>query len=164
MNFKKTWKDIWTGFYSPYGCSPSIGFIGTIFLVAIGSVSLWSYSDKLDFEKNKKQLQVAYKAGQTRIVAEVLDKRYAKKLTSPEPVYRLRTQKGKEIGLSIIDSEDKNNESLDILIQKGSIISFPKGNIQRDKTTYGYSKIKKETYFQENTQFGNKRADRIRIE
>jgi len=76
---------------------------------------------------------------------------------------KVRTVEGKILGISIIDSPNTKKESLDILIDKGSKISFPQGNWYEAVNGKHY-KFDNETYFHENTRFGNKRANRIRIE
>jgi hypothetical protein len=66
------------------------------------------------------------------------------------------------LGVSVLDAPRMDKEALDILVDKGSRISFIPGNLV-EGGNYGHRCIPKETYFDSQTQFGNKRADRIRV-
>jgi len=78
---------------------------------------------------------------------------------------KIQTDDGRVLGVSVIDGKETpaKKESLDVLIEEGSRVSFPQGNIvpgyHRNTTT----ELRDETYFTAKTQFGNKCADRITI-
>jgi len=94
---------------------------------------------------------------------------------------RVETDEGRVLGISVIDFCDHTKESLAILIdsaeevglEKATKVSFPQGNLHhwryvdhllfRGKREIHQSRDYEETYFQAYTQFGTKRADRIRI-
>ena len=80
------------------------------------------------------------------------------------------TEDGRTIGLSIIDAGTITKESLDQLIEKGTKISFPKGNYASIGPMWSsflneneIRELYDETYFKEDTQVGTKRADRIKV-
>ena len=84
---------------------------------------------------------------------------------------KIKTEDGRILGVSIIDSSGTRNEgavkkeSLDALIDVGSRISFSSGNWKSDSWT-GHERVVRdptETNFTPDTQYGTKRADRIRI-
>lgn len=78
--------------------------------------------------------------------------------------YTLKVKKdndGDLIGVCVIDSARNKKESLDLLVDEGSRISFPIGNVDNINGEYG--EIKDEAIFYEDTQQGNKRVDRIRV-
>lgn len=158
--FKEIWKDLWRSYDAPsYGGCPSTGCIGTM---ALGVLTLFSgscYFINQDRVEQARKMKELFNSGQTQIVGEVLDESLEKGYS-----IRLRTDDGKEIGVSVLDGSKTNKESLDVLVNIGSKISFPTGNIQEDSGTFsGYSEIKEETWFSGNTQCGNKRADRIKV-
>lgn len=84
---------------------------------------------------------------------------------------KVRTDKGRVLGVSVIDNNDTrglggnpDKEALDRLVDEGTRIQFPRGNlVKRDYTIYETSEITNETYFHPDTQIGNKRADRITV-
>lgn len=96
---------------------------------------------------------------------------------------KVKTDDGKILGVSVVDGGDVTKESLDAIVNQGSRISFPRGNIksgsiredyiQRRENSPRFEAIKirnqvhldayEETYFRPNTQAGTKRADRIRV-
>jgi len=81
---------------------------------------------------------------------------------------RLRTDDGKVLGVSVIDSEPcgaVTKESLEILIEEGTRISFPRGNMRIPYFFVDASRNydREETPFQDDTQVGTKKADRITI-
>ena len=81
---------------------------------------------------------------------------------------RVRTDDGRTIGVSIINSEPygtATKESLDALIEEGTRISFPRGNMRATNFFMGaaHNYDKKETSFQDDTQMGTKRAYRVKV-
>ncbi len=182
--FKSLWKKLWGNESHGYGGgSLSIGGILSVMLF-FGSVGGGvSYLSYMGIEAQKQKKAEAFEKGQKPIVGEVVDEVYEKRLEKVPEVYKRglvsqayssetvkldskyilkhRTLKDREISVSVLDSEDKDKESLDILVDAGSVVSFPRGNIE--KSGDSYSTINKETYFKEGTQFGNKRVGRIKI-
>ncbi|MFH1452296.1 MAG: hypothetical protein ABIF88_03930 [archaeon] len=82
---------------------------------------------------------------------------------------KIQTDDGRILGVSVIDVDGKDDdipikkESLDVIIEKGSKISFPAGNM-RDRYYFSeHKKYSNETYFTPETRAGNKRADRITV-
>jgi len=154
-------------------------------VAGVGSLAI-SVSKKKDNE-----WQRVYEQGQSRITGTVLQEVYENTLSSvPERhigglvsqaysnetikldskyTLKLQTDDGKLIGLSIIDGARTKKEGLDILIQSAeevgienaTRISFPIGNLYKSRRN---GRLQGETYFTPETQFGNKRAGRIRIE
>ena len=81
---------------------------------------------------------------------------------------KVRTDDGRIIGVSIIDSEPYGNatkESLDALIEEGTRISFPRGNMRAKRFYVGsrHNYDKRETSFQDDTQMVTKRAYRVQV-
>jgi len=72
---------------------------------------------------------------------------------------KIKTDEGKILGVSIIDGGNVKKESLDALIGEGTRISFPRGRVPGPWRPY----LDEETLFEEDTQVGTKRADRITI-
>ena len=135
------------------------------------------------------ELKRAYEEGNRIISGKVLEERYENTLSSvPEKeirglishayssetvkldskyTLRVQTDDGRILGVSIVDAPDVRKESLDILInaEKQTRISFYEGNlVKTENNIHGYEVLDNETYFTPETQFGNKRADRIRLE
>ena len=69
------------------------------------------------------------------------------------------------IDLKVFDASYFSKDYLDSQIQTGSIISFPRGNIDKvaEKDDYSYPKIEDETWFEDGVNYGSKRADRIDV-
>jgi hypothetical protein len=68
------------------------------------------------------------------------------------------------ISVDIFDGPTSTASSLDKLIDSGSVISFPAGNVDIDGSSLtGFSYIQGETNFERHTEFGNKRADRVMV-
>ena len=63
------------------------------------------------------------------------------------------------------DTKDKVKESLDMLVNQESVISFPRGNLYRSFSLDGVhlDSFAEETYFDPETAIGSKRADRIKV-
>lgn len=94
-------------------------------------------------------------------------------------VLKVRTDDGRIIGVSVIDGDEfgKNSneqsnigipvkkEALDAIIEEGTRISFPSGNMRHGNWFVGSANrdYPNETYFNPETQAGNKRADRIKV-
>jgi hypothetical protein len=83
---------------------------------------------------------------------------------------KIQTDDGRIIGVSVIDGDDRygipvKKEALDAIIEEGTRISFPSGNMRHGNFFVGLANrdYPNETYFTPETQAGNKRADRIRI-
>tara|TARA_Y100000310_G_scaffold272496_1_gene287490 strand:- start:4907 stop:5461 length:555 start_codon:yes stop_codon:yes gene_type:complete len=157
--------------------------IGSIVLTA--AIGIGQISSKMLAEReNLEQLKNIYEFGRQEITATVLDESYSDKLSSvPERringlvskafsnetlrvnstyVLKLKTDDGREISCSFFDAPTRDKEQLDMLVRKGSKISFPRGNVI--KTSEGnYKRIPKETFFNEGDMFCKKRADRVDI-
>jgi|TARA_Y100000296_G_C4999682_1_gene169544 hypothetical protein len=95
---------------------------------------------------------------------------YSNETVKLEPKYTLkvRTDDGRTIGVSIINSEPygtATKESLDALIDEGTRISFPRGNMRATNffVGSGHNYDKRETSFQDDTQMGTKRAYRVQV-
>jgi hypothetical protein len=181
--FKRLWKKLWEHEDFGYGGSMSYGGILSVLAISTVVVGGVSYCGHKMVEAQKQKKAEAFEKSQKPIVGEVVDKVYERKLEKVPEVYKrglvsqaysgetvkldskyilkLRTLKDREIGVSVLDSQDKDKESLGILVDIGSVVSFPRGNI--GKSGDCYSTINKETYFKESTQFGNKRVDRIEV-
>lgn len=76
---------------------------------------------------------------------------------------KLRTDDGRVLGVSIVDGGDAKKESLDRIINRGTRVSFPAGNLQNTSWYEDHRVARGETYFTRDTQVGTKRADRIRV-
>ena len=64
----------------------------------------------------------------------------------------------------MIDAGDFKKESLDALVNEGSKISFPKGNIMRGNNwRTGLRRYFGETYFGVDTQMGTKGVDAFKV-
>lgn len=83
------------------------------------------------------------------------------KLGDSKYILKIKTDEGKIISVSVIDSGDGQKEALERLIEEGSRVSFPRGNF------YGSPWMRKvdlrQTYFHEGTQTGIKRAGWISV-
>jgi hypothetical protein len=95
---------------------------------------------------------------------------YSNETVKLEPKYTLkvRTDDGRTIGVSIINSEPygtATKESLDALIEEGTRISFPRGNMRATNFFMGsaHNYDERETSFQDDTQMGTKRAYRVQV-
>jgi len=84
---------------------------------------------------------------------------------------KIKTDDGRVLGVSVIDSKGSRSEgavtkeSLDALVNVGSIVTFPLGNWKSaswigDKRVVRYPS---ETNFTQDVQKGTKRADRIKV-
>ncbi|MBI2124845.1 hypothetical protein HYT92_03570 [Candidatus Pacearchaeota archaeon] len=74
----------------------------------------------------------------------------------------IKTDDGRAFGLYIVDAENKKAEALNMIIEKGSIIGFPAGNLKSaDSSPVQY--YFEETCFDEGVRIGAKRADRVRV-
>lgn len=77
---------------------------------------------------------------------------------------RIKTEDGRVLGLSIIDGGTAKKEGLDQIIEKGSIISFPTGNVvPHPFYLKGAAQDYEETWFKPETQVGTKMAHRITV-
>lgn len=85
---------------------------------------------------------------------------------------KVKANDGKVMEISVIDSEiygGGTKDSLERIIEEGTRISLPKGNMRAKNffSNFFNSSNKnydlKETYFQDYTQFGTKRAYRIKV-
>ena len=81
---------------------------------------------------------------------------------------KIKTEDGRTIGVSIINSEPygtATKESLDALVEEGTRISFPRGNMRAKNFFVGASHNydNRETSFQDDTQMGTKRAYRVKV-
>jgi len=165
-----------------------IGFMVAISLV-VGSIffGLITSSNNVAKQREKRNFEL-YKISQQPIVGEVIEEIYSDRLESVparringivsqaysnetvklDSSYTLKveTSNGRVLAVSVIDGPGVKKEGLDILINArseevaGSMIRFPRGNLQQR----GSYTVPNEKYFHEDTQFGNKRADRIKIE
>jgi hypothetical protein len=78
---------------------------------------------------------------------------------------KVKTDDKRILGISVINGGNIKKESLDMLIEKGSKISFPVGNIHSVDEGLPVRLIiyPEETYIKKESQTGTKRADRIRV-
>ena len=81
---------------------------------------------------------------------------------------KVKTDEGGVISVSILDSGvygTATKESLDALIEDGTRISFPRGNMRAKSLIVGsrHNYDERETNFQNNTQMGTKPAYRITV-
>ena len=79
---------------------------------------------------------------------------------------KIQTDDGRILGISVIDGYDVKKESLDAIIEPGSRISFPTGNMRTGNawgSGPGNRYYPRETNFTPETQAGSKRADRIKV-
>lgn len=140
--------------------------------------------------KNEEERERAYQQSQEQIRGEVIEERYENTLESvPEKhmsgflsqaysnetvkvestyTLRVRTDDGRELGVSVFDGPNAKKESLDVLLDEGSRISFPRGNLEKYKYHASDKRIRQgpihnEKWFTPSTKFGNKRADRITL-
>jgi len=158
---------------------------GIIVGLSVGAAGLmYNFTQKSNLEREalsrKANLEV-YAQSQKPIVGTVLAEKYVNRL-SPNPersgflsysnetvkldstyTLEVKTDSGKLIGLSIINGGGVKKESLEILIHKGTRISFPRGRISAPAPSYLREEFRGETTFGINTQVGTKRADRIEI-
>ncbi|MBT4166109.1 hypothetical protein HOE04_03665 [archaeon] len=145
--------------------------IGPVFI--LGSMSLVSafYASPSTAGLEKESESLDYQIRNRPIVGTVLEESYENTLVPNEEfdglvsysnetvkldskyTLKIETSSGKILGVSIIDGGNVAKESLDILVEEGSKIRFPREG----------SQDRKETYFNENTQMGTKRASRIEI-
>lgn len=72
------------------------------------------------------------------------------------------TDKNKPIGLTVVDSKDKTAGSIAALVEKSPRIRFPAGNLKSAESWPAHYYLE-ETCFNEKTQIGTKRADRIEV-
>ena len=156
----------------------AIAFVG----IAVGSGYVWCLGS-LKYQK-------AFEESEKPIVVEVLEEiRYNSLSPVPEHVgilsysnetvkldlkYALKCRRednDRIIGLCPIDSVNEDGtaarkEGLDAIVDVGSRLSFPKGNL-KPMSFFGmhpdYNIYENETYFHDNTQVGNKRVDRITV-
>ncbi len=155
--------------------SDDFGIMGL--LLSCGAILLCS----LGIQYKQTKHEELYETGQTSIVATVIEETYENKLKSVPKKHiegimseaysnetvkldssytlKLKTDDGKTLGVSILDGPRTKKEALDVLVSKGTRIRFPKGNLEK----YEFDPIPEETYFNNQTQFGNKRADRISV-
>lgn len=74
---------------------------------------------------------------------------------------KVQTKEGKILGINVVSTEQTPKETLDRILKEGSQISFPRGNLCQAR--FGLWMFPEETYFNQNTQTGSKRADRIKV-
>jgi hypothetical protein len=154
---------------------------GVLVSVLVGMPTIF-YSQ---YSNESKKREYRYELGLKPIRGEVLEERYENTLSSvPEKhieglvsqahsnetvkleskyTLKIQTQDGRTLGVSIFDGPYTKKEALDILIDKGSWISFPRGDMYESTGKYNYDYVEGETFYDDNTRFGNKRADRIEI-
>lgn len=156
---------------------------GSFAVVMIGAITCavaTTYCGWSERAKSAKRFQEEYDKSQQTIEATVLDEVYENRLESvPERhvdglvsqaysnetvklnsryTLRIKTRDGKTMGLSVVDGGGSKKEALDLIVNKSSRISFPKGNLispgRHDP---------RETYISEDSQIATKRADRINV-
>ena len=81
-------------------------------------------------------------------------------------IIKIKTPNGKLMAITVEDGREVKKEDLETIIEEGSVIAFPKGNVE--KYLYGfheYKTIPEKTslYRNPNLQSGTKIADRITI-
>jgi len=157
-----------------------------------GSVSLINWNSERYAESREKKLEDFVRSEQP-ISATVLHESYENRLEPVPEIHidglvsqahsnptvtlesaytlKIRTDDGRVMGLSVIDGGNFRKEALDQLIDEGSRISFPTGNLC--KVDYRGHPIfvgldievyARETYIEPNAQTATKRADRIRVQ
>lgn len=127
-----------------------------------------------------KQFKKFFEYSEKPIVGTVLEESYQNTLL-PVPNWneivscssytlKIQTDDSRIIGVSVIDGDDLEGrpvkkESLDAIIEKGTRISFPCGNVRHGYLLHGtaHRYYSNETFFTPETQAGNKRADRIKV-
>jgi len=99
----------------------------------------------------------------------------------PFYIIKVKTDDGRNLAVNVLNSPGQPKEALDMLINQGTRVSFPHGNIEQiepdkyERTFYdsdsewrkmraaGYETLEKETIFRANTQIGSKYAHRIKV-
>ena len=87
--------------------------------------------------------------------------KYSLPVSASRYTLKVRLDNEEELAVSVFDSEDTKKESLDMLINPGSRISFPRGNLRWRGDHFG---VEGETYFTPEIKIGSKRADRIKVQ
>lgn len=104
------------------------------------------------------------------IYGKVIEEKYIPAEDNKEDhksIYKLKikTNEKEILEINVLDSKDFKKESLDKIVNTGSIITFPRSN----SVDWSFSPYvrdiydKKETYFKEGVMRGDKRADRIKV-
>lgn len=140
--------------------------------------------------KKDKLYEQRFEESNKPIIATVLDESYQNTL-SPVPNWngamsysnetvkleskytlKVETNDGRILGVSVIDGKTNHDggravkkESLDAIIEPGTRISFPAGNLRHGNwlSGSGHNTYLDEAYFTSQVQAGNKRADRITV-
>lgn len=164
--------------------------IGGLVSVGIAVGAYFAGSSMLEEDRKYERL---FEEGKRPIVGTVLEESYQNTL-SPVPekhisglvsqaysnetvkleskyTLKIQTDDGRILGVSIIDGDDSwdgtpvKKESIDAIINKGTRISFPAGNMRHGNWLEGstHREYPNETHFTPETQAGNKRADRIKV-
>lgn len=137
--------------------------------------------------KAKSRYDAMWRESSQEITGTVVERRYGTELTQGrdsdgdrvalmDPYCDLKIQTNnfpeKIIAINVIDSRTHDNRSLCMLAEEGKRVSFPRGNIYKTEPVgwngksmgdFGYREDNSETFFQDDTQTGSKRADNIRI-
>ncbi len=159
-----------------------LGAVGTGFIFGI-LLYILSYGST---QRQRQENEILYRESQKPIKGTVLEESYENNLSSvPEKridgllsqsysnetvrldsKYTLKIETNdRTLGISVIDGGNITKESLDVLIEKGSKISFPAGNIYGidDGPPMRPIVYQEETWIKQESQTGTKRADRIKV-
>jgi len=151
----------------------------------VGALTVGGWS-KLDSYDGK--LKERYAQSCRPIVGEVIEEKYINPRTllkNPEYdglvshsnetvklgrsiyILKIKTDGGKLISVSVMDNGDGKKEALDQLIEVGSRVSFPRGNLLggpwESFFPNGDGVDEAQTYFHERTQVGTRRAGWISV-
>lgn len=92
---------------------------------------------------------------------------YFVEVREEEYILKVHTDDGRDLFISVADSPRMSKSGLDLMVNKGSKISFVEGNLQMQSDLIGptyAARILNETDFSRpGTHYGRKRADRIRV-
>lgn len=75
---------------------------------------------------------------------------------------KIKTEEGDTLAVSVVDGPSTKKESLDALVNVGSIISFPKTSLVK-WGSLRYERLTNEDTFFDYTTHGSKRANRIKL-
>jgi len=137
-------------------------------ITTLTTAAIWGYLLIPDLLEANRRYEGLFEESNKPIVGTVLTE------TRGDGVYslKIKTDKGKILGVSILDGIDDGSggypirkEALDEIVDVGMRICFPKGNMRHGNLYVGaaYRTYQNETNFTLETHAGNKRADRITV-
>lgn len=149
------------------------------YILPVIALSLTSCVESEHDKTIRLRQEVLFAKSESRITAKVLAERYNNNFNSVNSqegtfsysnettslnsnyVIKCETIPDKRIiALNVLNGRTSTKESLELMIDTTSIISFPRGNLE---SVDGYWDPD-ETYFKSETQFGTKSVDRIKVE